>query len=81
MVAAGGGSTRAQLDASGGAAVYSVTQRSLLQQQQQQEHEQLEREPRRYVANHELVRTRSAGMQKEARRNPTILRKSKKCAA
>ena len=77
------GASRAQLDAGPGPAVYSVAQRTLLQQQQQQlssepQHEQLEREPRRYIANHELVRTRSAGMQKEARRNPTILRKSEK---
>eukprot|EP00095_Tigriopus_kingsejongensis_P011483 maker-scaffold626_size122949-snap-gene-0.34 protein:Tk11483 transcript:maker-scaffold626_size122949-snap-gene-0.34-mRNA-1 annotation:"ferm domain-containing protein 8" len=62
------------------AAVYSVGQRAILGNvgnndgPVQPQHEQLEREPRRYVANHDLVRTRS-GTKEVNRRNPTILRK------
>ncbi|TRY63414.1 hypothetical protein TCAL_02646 [Tigriopus californicus] len=57
---------------------YSVGQRALLTGSNDgpppPQHEQLEREPRRYIANHELVRTRS-GTKDVNRRNPTILRK------
>ena len=80
------GSLGSHIDAAG--TVYSVSQRNIMtssvtsgggiQVLPEQQHEQLEREPRRYVASHDLVRTRSALQPKESRRNPTILRKSKR---
>ena len=73
----GAGAAAAGVDA---AAIYSLSH----QQQQQQQHDQLDREPRRYVASSELIRGgRAANLQpgqpKEGRGGrsvPTILRKS-----
>ena len=82
-----------------GGTIYSVTQRAPIsgnsqggQTQQSDPHDQLDREPRRYVAPDQLVRATMSGANavggsggninarlggKEKSRNPTILRKSK----
>ena len=73
------GSLASHLDSTGilpTSAVYSVTQRGIVPNQGL-DHEQLEREPRRYVAaGHEMALR--GPRSKEKMRNPTILRKSNK---